>query len=51
VAGGAAFIKPGKKNEAGETVLEAFTPPQPTAPIVRTTKVASHRFFHFNLTR
>ena len=49
-AGGSAFNSPGRKNEAGETLLLALMPPQPVLNSVKNTSIASHNKFQFNLT-
>jgi len=52
VAGGGSFLKrPGKKNDAGETVVPALIPPQPPARKGSGSKrIASHINFQFILT-
>jgi hypothetical protein len=52
VAGAVSFFKsPGRKNDAGETVVPALTPPQPPAKKGSgSSKIASHISFQFNLT-
>jgi hypothetical protein len=52
VAGIASFFKmPGKKKDAGETVVPALTPPQPPAKKGRDSNaIASQTNFQFNLT-
>ncbi len=52
VAGGVSFLNsPGKKNEAGETVVPALTPPQPLKNKGSARAgIASHNNFQFNLT-
>jgi hypothetical protein len=52
VAGGVSFFKsPGRKNDAGETDVPAFTPPQPaTRNGSGSNTIASHKNFQFNLT-
>jgi hypothetical protein len=52
VAGVVSFLKsPGRKNDAGETEVLAFTPPQPPARKGRgSNSIASHKNFQFNLT-
>jgi hypothetical protein len=52
VAGGVSFLKtPGKKNDAGETDVPAFTPPQPlTRNGSGSKRIASHINFQFNFT-
>jgi hypothetical protein len=53
VAGGVSFLNsPGNKNEAGETLVPALTPPQPLKSSGKArTGIASHKSFQFNLTR
>jgi hypothetical protein len=53
VAGAVSFLSsPGKKNEAGETEVPAFTPPQPLkSKGSAIAGIASHKSFQFNLTR
>jgi hypothetical protein len=52
VAGGVSFLKrPGMKNDAGETDVPAFTPPQPaTRNGSGSNRIASHINFQFILT-
>jgi hypothetical protein len=52
VAGTVSFLNsPGKKNEAGETVVPALTPPQPLKNNGNArADIASHNNFQFNLT-
>ncbi|HTV40908.1 MAG TPA: hypothetical protein VMF08_10050 [Candidatus Sulfotelmatobacter sp.] len=52
VAGLVSFLKsPGKKNEAGETDVPAFTPPQPLKSKGNASAgIATHICFQFNLT-
>jgi hypothetical protein len=50
VEGGPAFISPGRKNEAGETLWLALMPPQPALPIASTTSMVSASKFLFILT-
>jgi hypothetical protein len=52
VAGGVSFLSsPGKKNEAGETLVLPLTPPQPLkSKGSARAGVASHKSFQFNLT-
>jgi hypothetical protein len=52
VAGVVSFLKsPGRKNDAGETVVPALTPPQPLAKKGSgSNRIASHKIFQFNLT-
>jgi hypothetical protein len=52
VAGGVSFLSsPGKKNEAGETLVPALTPPQPLKSMGSARAgIASHKSFQFNLT-
>ena len=47
---GTAWSKPGRKNEAGEMLLEAVKPPQPAKGRRRAGRVISRRTFQFNLT-
>ncbi|HEV2455256.1 MAG TPA: hypothetical protein VGY98_13410 [Verrucomicrobiae bacterium] len=53
VPDGVSFLSnPGKKNEAGETLVPALTPPQPLKNNGSArTDIASHKDFQFNLTR
>jgi hypothetical protein len=53
VAGSVSFFKrPGRKKDAGETVVPALTPPQPPAKNGSgRNAIASHANFQFNLTR
>jgi hypothetical protein len=48
--GGSAFITPGKKNVAGETLPPALTPEQPAAHSVKNASIASRAKFQLNLT-
>ena len=52
VARGVSFLSsPGKKNEAGETLVPALTPPQPLKSMGSASAgIASHKSFQFNLT-
>jgi hypothetical protein len=45
-----AFNSPGRKNEAGETVVPALMPLHPALNSVKNTSIASHRKLQFNLT-
>jgi len=47
---GSAFNKPGRKNEAGETLGDALRPPQPVNTRIITGAIANQRYFQFNLT-
>ncbi len=49
--GGSAFRIPGRKNEAGEMLLEAVNPPQPVRKKRRTGRLVSRRILQFNLTK
>jgi len=49
-AGGSAFISPGRKNEAGETVAPVLMPEQPALDNAKNTSIARHGKFQFNLT-
>jgi hypothetical protein len=53
VAGAVSFLSnPGRKKDAGDTEVPAFTPPQPLAKKGSgSNAIASHRIFQFNLTR
>jgi len=50
-AGGSAFIRPGRKKLAGETLREAENPPQPTASHATTGMTNSRQYFQCNLTK
>jgi len=50
VAGGPAFISPGSRNDAGETLWLALMPPQPALPTASATSVVSASKFLFILT-
>jgi hypothetical protein len=52
VAGGVSFLSsPGKKNDAGETVVPALIPPQPLKNKgSMIAGIASHKSFQFNRT-
>jgi hypothetical protein len=49
-AGGSAFISPGSKNVAGDTVAPVLMPEQPAPASVNNTSIASRDKFQFNLT-
>jgi hypothetical protein len=49
-AGGSAFISPGMKNVAGETLPPALMPEQPAPHSVINASIASRGKFQFNLT-
>jgi hypothetical protein len=40
--------KPGKKKEAGETLWDAFRPPQPVASRIITGTIANRKHLQFN---
>ena len=48
--GGSAFISPGRKNEAGETLPLALMPEQPAPDNNTNASIASHGKNQFNLT-
>jgi hypothetical protein len=48
VVGELAFMIPGRKKDAGETVWLALMPPQPA--VASATNIASNGIFQFNLT-
>src|SRR5208283_3723439 len=50
VMGGSALSKPGKKNDAGETVWLALMPPHPVQPTINAAAMASDSKCQFNLT-
>lgn len=50
-AGGSAFMSPGMKKVAGETVPLALTPEQPVLNKTSASSIASSKKFQFNLTR
>jgi len=50
VFGGPAFIIPGSKNVAGETLVPALMPLQPEPNSASAISIASHGKFQFNLT-
>jgi len=50
VEGGPAFNNPGRKNEAGETLLLALMPPQPAVHNAHAISIASAGEFLFILT-
>jgi hypothetical protein len=50
VTGGLAFMSPGRKKLAGDTLLLALMPPQPPLQKNNGTRIASRRKFQFNLT-
>jgi hypothetical protein len=50
VEAGAAFISPGRKNDAGETLWLALMPLQPELHRASAISIASHRKLPFNLT-
>jgi len=50
VGGGSAFINPGSRKVAGETLCEAFMPLQPLAVRIRAEPNAIHNILVFNLT-
>ncbi len=51
VGWGSAFKIPGRKNEAGEMLLEAVNPPQPARKRRRTGRIVSRSVFQFKLTK
>ncbi len=48
--GGSALSKPGKRNDAGETVWLALTPPHPVQATINAAAMASDSKCQFNLT-
>jgi len=49
--GGSAFMIPGRKKLAGDTLREADTPPHPTTASASAGTITSRQCFKFNLTR
>jgi hypothetical protein len=48
--GGSAFMMPGRKNDAGETVVPVLIPLQPALSSIIAVSIARHRKFTLNLT-
>jgi len=47
---GSALSKPGKKNDAGDTLWEALTPPQPAQRRIITGTIANRAYLQLNFT-